>query len=92
MKIFESQVRYKLSVILTRDEFHKYYEAFRSGKPVAIPEFENKNFEVLELGGYYFSGVPENSYSLDVRQAFQSTDPIERNRLLKEWDVPMRSK
>lgn len=54
MKILESQVSYKLSVSLSSEEHRRYYEAFRSRRPVEVPELENKTFIIHEINIYYF--------------------------------------
>lgn len=92
MKIFESLASYRLSVILDDGELQKYLNAFRSGKQILITELGNKLFQVEKITPYFFGGgVPENSYELELKETLPPNHAIERDVLLKQWDVPMRS-
>ena len=68
MKVFESQARYELSVILSPQEETKYYDAFRNQSPVGIPEFDGKLFIIDEMSGYYWEGAPEHSWHLSIHE------------------------
>ena len=68
MKIFKSQSRFELSVILTNAEALLYYEAFRHQMSLTIPELDNKKFVIKEMDPYHGEGVPENCWHLVIEQ------------------------
>ena len=73
MKIFESQSRFALSVVLTDAEALLYREVFRTGQPVAIPEFGNKKFVIRDISPDDRAGAPENAWRLIVEQETAET-------------------
>jgi hypothetical protein len=77
MKIFESQMSYELSVILTDDEQRKYSEAFRNQAPIRISELGDKIFIIKEMTGYHWDGAPENSWHLLIRQEYPEKQELD---------------
>jgi hypothetical protein len=77
VKIFKSQSRFELSVILTNAEALLYYEVFRHQMSVAIPELDNKKFVIKEMDPYSGEEVPENAWHLVIEQEApeQATPP-----------------
>ena len=68
MIIFESRSSFELAVVLTDIEALLYQEAFRTQKPISIPELDNKKFIINEMSPYPGEGAPENSWHLVIRQ------------------------
>ena len=68
MIIFESQSSFELAVVLTDIEALLYQEAFRTQKPISIPELDNKKFIINEMSPYPGEGAPENSWHLVIKQ------------------------
>ena len=68
MIVFESQSSFELSVVLTDIEALLYQEAFRTQKPISIPELDNKKFIINEMSLYPGEGAPENSWHLVIKQ------------------------
>jgi hypothetical protein len=68
MKIFESQSSFELSVVLTDLEALLYQEAFRTQRPISIPELDNKKFIINEMSPCPGEGAPENSWHLVIKQ------------------------
>ena len=68
MIVFESQSSFELSVVLTDIEALLYQEAFRTQKPISIPELDNKKFIINEMSPYPGEDAPENSWHLVIKQ------------------------
>lgn len=68
MRIFESQSRLILSVVLTEAEALLYREVFRTQQPVAIPEFGNKKFFLRDICPYEGEAAPENAWRMVIEQ------------------------
>ena len=70
MEILESQVTVELSAVLASpEERQRYYNAYRSQEPIAVPElYGGTLFIILEMGGYHWDGAPKWSFHLRLRQ------------------------
>ena len=69
MRVFESEVTYRLSVILSLEEEERYLNAFRKQAPVIIPELDGKSFIVDDISRYHWENAPKHSWHLSVHQA-----------------------
>lgn len=76
MKIIESQVSYKLSVVLSPDKLQEFQVAFRSQSPIKIPELENKTFFIQEISVYHFLEISDE----DKRHCFLSVSQEKADR------------
>jgi hypothetical protein len=68
LKILESQSSFELAVVLTDIEALLYQEAFRTQKPITIPELDNKKFIIHEMSAHHGESAPENSWHLVIKQ------------------------
>ncbi len=68
MRIFKSRSSFELIVVLTDAETVLYREAFRTEKPVLIPELDGRKFMIKEICPYDGDGVPENAWRLVIKQ------------------------
>jgi hypothetical protein len=68
MRIFKSRSSFELVVVLTDAEAVLYREAFRTEKPVSIPELDDRKFMIKEICPYEEEGAPQKSWRLVIKQ------------------------
>lgn len=78
MRIFKSRSSFELVVVLTDAEAVLYREAFRTQKPVSIPELDDRKFMIKEICPHEEEGAPPKSWRLVVKQpaAEQTQHPV----------------
>ena len=74
MKLIESQGSFQLIVILTDAEAVLYGGAFRTQRPVSIPEFGNKKFIVENFRPCEGEALPQNSWRMVIKQVAPDTN------------------